>query len=324
MERKLIIIALAALPALLSAQNPCGDVSIVSLVHAPFFGSVQVTAQNNGSFFFGYPQFSLVDTNADTVATEQINFFGLAGGGTQLHTMEAVPGAPVPADPFTGTLVLKYTGMNGDSLCTFPIVNDELCPQDPCMNLILYAYLQQPMVTTDLDWTLVDDQGVPQGQGSFHLDALGWGQDHDTLCLPPGNYTWHVEQPIPAGTSIIAGAMQEDFLSTGPTTPVPIGGSVDIALDYYPECVAAGQGIEAHEVQPLIVVVADGSLVLRHRDGASIGEITIFDGGGRSVHRSSTGSSEARVALDGLAPGLNLVRTRNEEGKSSVQRIILQ
>ena len=94
---------------------PCDSIIIDSLR----FTSPNVISLNANitSFNIGvsYPRFVLFNTNADTVAKENINFFVLGG---YTHTLQVVNSMPLPMN---GYLEL-HSGWSDSLICTFNIV----------------------------------------------------------------------------------------------------------------------------------------------------------------------------------------------------------
>jgi hypothetical protein len=62
----------------LAAQNPCDLIGITDVRYDAFSDTaILVQVVNNSPEIFSYPGFILFDTEGDTLAREQVNFFGI-------------------------------------------------------------------------------------------------------------------------------------------------------------------------------------------------------------------------------------------------------
>lgn len=114
-----VLLLFLCVPTIVSSQNlmACDSLIINCCTYdtiSPNTITIEVT--NTSSVLFDYPGFVLLNSNMDTIAIEQVNYFGI-GNSPQMHTLHIV--APFML-PFTGYLNLYM--LFGDSLaCSFPI-----------------------------------------------------------------------------------------------------------------------------------------------------------------------------------------------------------
>ena len=114
--KKHFLLLLFMLPLVSMAQNLPQCDSLVIDCCALGNDTITLNASNSTTVLFDYPGFILFDSNMDTIAKENVTYFGISAG-PQPHLMVVM--APLIL-PFTGCLNLYY--MFYDSLgCSFPI-----------------------------------------------------------------------------------------------------------------------------------------------------------------------------------------------------------
>ena len=302
----LLLLAPAAL-----AQDPCDSLSILQVRYHPFFDTrMNVRVQSTGTQFFSGPVFHLLSAGGDTVAREVQEFFGI-GNAPQTHHLDLVPGASLPATPFTGELVLLFYGWEGEDTCTYAVDTD-LCPPDSCMPLNVFIYSLAgggQLFTTSFNWEVSDSFGAAVASGTFGIAMNDQQQAFADLCLPPGHYALHVQQPEAVGLEYNVGLCQQgnQFENMGPAATMVAGQQVTVAFDYYGPCIAAGNGI-SEQRPPSPSVVLDGRMLrLTSADGAPLGPLSVMDATGRNVLRAQARSASAVLDLEGVAAGVYLV-----------------
>lgn len=305
---------------LLHAQSPCDSIAVVSVSYAPFNDTaMHVVLRHSGAQFLSYPRAWLVDQAADTVAREGLTLFGLSGPTESMHYLHLDPGTAVPPTPFSGEVLFFFSDIDGDHYCSLP-VNTPLCPA-ACMPLQVFVYPHFGSVTNAVfPWSMRDSTGTAVGTGTLNIDE-GVLQDIDSLCLTPGPYTLHVEQPVPAGEAFQVGVVQLGFLSGTPVATLPAGGTVDVPFNYYPSCFERHTGLVEPEPAAPVISLHDRMLTITHPEQRPLGDITLFDATGRCVARASAKSSSLSMDLASLAAGVHLIRVHNTH--SSVQRIVV-
>ncbi len=315
---------LLALPGVLSAQF-CDSLEITSVQYAPFGGGLHVLLHNASTELLSVPTFDAYDANGDTLVLGAFNFFGIGPGVTQLHQLPLVAGASEAASPFTGTLLLHYQDEVDDQTCLYPFIAIDLCPApQPCIPLLVYAYQQGGLVETDLDWSVSDADNIVQADGVLHMDGTGFGYATAELCLPPGAYSMHMEQDVPAGNILQVGMTQAGFAySDGTNTQLPVGGSVDHAFGFYASCIDDEQTINEPGAEAPTVFIEGRVLWITSLDGSALGPMIILDDMGRTVRSIRANADRIAADLSALAPGAYLVRSIGPEISWAAQRFIL-
>lgn len=307
-------------PNALHAQDPCDSVEVVSVSYAPFSETaMQVVLRHTSNQFLSYPHCWLVDQDADTVAREGLTLFGLSGPTESRHYLELDNDTDVPATPFTGTVLFLFSGVEGFNYCALPVTTP-LCPAQ-CMPLQVFVQPQTGnVVTSSFPWSMTDSTGAVVSMGTLNIDADMW-QNEDALCLMPGPYTLHIEQPVAAGTGFQVGVMQQGFLSSTPMATLAAGATLDLPFDFYPPCFDRQTGVVERDETPAVITVHYRQLTIKQPDQRALGEVALFDATGRCVARAWANASTLTMDLTSFAPGVHLVRVHNTH--TSVQRIVL-
>ena len=290
-----------------NAQSSCDSLNIVGLQYAPFTDTaMQVIVMNESQDIFGYPQFSLIDANGDTLVSEELNFFGIGWNTPSTHRMDLRPGQQLPPTPFSGTVSLLYFTGTGTPTCTWPIENEPLCPQEACTSFQIYLYNNSPaigLVTDVFPWNITDDEGAIVASGSLAIDAADQQQDMVPACLPPGEYVLHMSQNGSEGTTFSLGVTQSELMTNGPSGTLSAGGAMDLSFTYYPVCVGLGMSIDEQIAVAPIMIVNDGQLKITDRNGSALGAVVVYDASGRAVHRTDAQTSSMTIDLSGNSPG---------------------
>lgn len=321
--RRLHLLASLLLQEALPAQT-CDSLAIDSVLYAPFGGGLHATLHNGSTRMLSGPMLDVYDADGDTIVLNAFNFFAIAPGSAQMNQLPLYFGATLPASPFTGSLVLSYSDMDGAHSCTFPLDSVDLCPSGACAPLAVFAYQQGGQVETDLDWSVSDAENITQASGVLHMDTLGFGYTLAELCLPPGNYTLHMQQAIPAGNIIQVGMTRVDLAwNDGTNTQLPIGGSVDHAFSFYGLCADGAQAITGTRADTPILAMDGRTLWVASRTGSVLGTLLILDGMGRTVRSIRANAARITSDLNELAAGTYLLRSINAGNTWTAQRFIL-
>jgi len=203
-----------------NAQNVCDELNFVSIGYSPFTDTVIVVSveNNNTTEIFGYPGFILISTNGDTVAKEEVNYFGI--GTESVHLLQVRPGVHNPLQNFNGVLQL-YSGFYDDFECEWQL-NETLCTENECDSMILaFRNNGGALVLGDFAWSLLDSTETVIESGTFTMEAQGqyW---ESRFCLPKGMYSYTLialEQPSGGGPTMtvstspwfLAPIIQQDF-----------------------------------------------------------------------------------------------------------------
>lgn len=195
--KHLCYISLFLIPILTQAQTACDSLEFFSIRYSPFTDSlVVISVQNNSSELFDYPGFVLIDSNGDTVAKEQVNYFGI--GGQSVHSLVVYEGVHDPLENFNGQLEL-HTGFYSDLACSWNI-DQGLCGSDLCDSLIItFQNWGGALVLGDFDWSVMDSTDAVIQSGTFNMDPQLQYWQHG-FCLTPGTYRYTlVAQGEPSG-----------------------------------------------------------------------------------------------------------------------------
>jgi len=201
--KHLFAFSLFLISTLTNAQTVCDSLEFVSIKYSPFTDSVIVVhvENSNTNEIFDYPGFVLLDANDDTVAMENVNYFGI--GSESVHRLEVRPGVHDPLNNFEGTLQL-YSGFYDTFECEWD-VNQSLCADDPCDSVILgFENWGGALVTGDFHWELEDDNAALVDSGSFTMVANNQSWFYP-MCLEPGTYTYSLTaltQPSGGGPTL--------------------------------------------------------------------------------------------------------------------------
>ena len=130
--KKAILFPILLFATVLFGQDPCDDLSFVSIQYSPFTDTIiNVHVENAGAEIFSYPGFVLLAPNGDTLAKEMVNYFGI--GAESVHSLDVRDGVHDPLTDFTGTLEL-HTGFYDVLACDWQL-NQSLCADTPCDSL---------------------------------------------------------------------------------------------------------------------------------------------------------------------------------------------
>ena len=318
----LAIVFLANISA--KGQGTCADLNITSLTYAAFNdSSIEVIAHTNPGTFFSYPTFALVDASGEALTYENVNFFGITSTD-QTHSSFLIDGQEMPTSPFTGTLIFTYAGLDDMDTCIYPI-DASLCPPAPCSPLSVYFYNTGSGVNATFDWTMTEDGGTEVGNGTLTLNTAT-ATDADSLCLPPGNYTLHMEQTSgPAGAYQYGVSRWQPFFE-GPHSVFFQSQPNDLPFVFYELCLEGTNGIGTLAEQAPSITVADRRLTLTSADGSAIGQVEVLDASGRIIHQARTDENRTTIDLHTQPVGVFVVRTSSGASNTAVsttQRIIL-
>ena len=300
---------------IVGAGDPCEGLDI-DFVQWTAFSDTAITVHvyNAGPEIFGYPGFVLLDEDGDTLATETVNFFGIAD--ESYHTLRIHPDADIPVGGSVVSLHL-WTGFFSEQVCSWDLFLD-LCPPAPCATL--YPNLQNlgnALTLGDFNWTVLNEDLEVPGSGTFTLvEDLQY--DVDTLCLPPGRYTMYCNYlQEPTGGQPYFGVMSHVW-SGGPNAPLPVDLPAPLEFDFLPGCLDGTNDVLETSVRAGIKVTPEATGIRLVRvDGKALGPVHVFDAAGRSVGRMTTSGNTGYVDMRSVASGVMLVKVANQ-----VQRVV--
>lgn len=300
-----ILIAILGSTAITSlvAQENCNDVFPASISFSPFDSSlIEVRMVNNGPIGWSYPSLVLYNVN-DSMAWAPADYFALAGD--QVFTLQTIDGAQIPTGPFYGKLEL-WTGFNDSLRCTW-YPEPYLCPPGECT--VVHPYV---MVATanaaglEFTWSVTDDLGHAVATGAMTIPE-GSIEAMDSVCLEPGHYQLHVLNPWVTGDSIYFD-MRGQAWNAGTSPQVELSSGAASTFTLLEACIEQANGISELPASSVRSNIANSVLRIRLDDGRALDTIEVLDASGRRIHVQRTASASVDVPLDGVAPGLLLVR----------------
>jgi hypothetical protein len=225
--------------------------------------------------------------------------------------MRIMDGVEIPVNTFSATLEL-WTGFTTSLACTWEL-NVDLCQPAPCTTLIPNIQNLGGAITTGtFNWGILSNSVVVVS-GSFVLDAENQ-YDADTICLPPGVYTMLAGSdggPLsgqPYYSAVVPGGFSTASAPVGDLVPEPL------AFRFYEPCFNPTQSVRTpNRGSDLALLTGAGEFTLVHSQGA-LGDIRVFDGTGRVVHRSYSTADRTVIGTQGWPTGIYSVIVATPNG----------
>jgi hypothetical protein len=294
--------------------DPCDSLELVYLGFNPFNPDEIIVYVHNTNIneIFDYPGFKLVNANGDTVASETVNFFGIAGYSA--HKLTAALDNYVPGTVFNGTLLL-YTGFYDSLVCTFP-VSQVLIPSSGCTDFIVYTLNQWWAMDQVVHWTVVDETGSEVVSGIHDYLNFDASEYTDTVCLENGCYHLVIESEDTLTAPCDAGVQFLDYsivmgvsLATGDTL-----GMLDFSVFYCDSTVGiSDMHFAANKINLYPNPAADYITVSWQRD-ITVRAIELVDISGRVVLTHEVLDDTARIDLSQFAAGVYTARIFSASG----------
>ena len=313
------LIPLLIAPVMGTAQSLCDSLAIGSFTYDPFDSGLHIRLLNNSTSFISYPYFDVNDDQGVNIVQGSLGFFGILPGDEQLHVLDV--GGTLPSSPFTGSVVLHYTTLDGDSTCTYPMDDVSLCPADSCFPFQVYAFSQSGPINAQFAWTITDADNVIVDNGALELQAAV--EALETACTPPGEYTLNVQWPFPTGEPVQIGVTASYFEAVPISVAMPSTGVVTMPFTFFEPCIDNTQSLD-EPVQPVALITVDGRLVrISSTNGLPLGDLLITDAMGRTVRTLRANGSTVSVDLGQVTIGTYLLRTLDPTAATIAQRFIL-
>lgn len=292
------LLALCIFPLAVAAQSTCDSVDIISVKFNAFQDTlVEVYARNNNTNeIFGYPGFILKNMAWDTIAMEEVNFFGI--GQESVHQLPLSVQNP-PLSTFNGTLEL-WSGFYDSLHCVFQGPFD-LCPTDTCVTAyVSIANFGGALTNGTVNWQLLDHAQSTIASGTLSLEDTIQAA-HDTVCLSPGSYQLVLD------TSSMVGGQPYAGIFTGPWMWIYgvqqfYRSDSGLVLDFgfYERCNVT-QGVDNQIItQDNVKVHSDGRTLSIWTDVGPIGRVRVVDALGRPVYSGHTTDSHLTITLPGI------------------------
>lgn len=299
-------------------QTPCDSLDI-NVSYYPFSDSLlQVNVINNSTgWYFNYPQFTVLNSNSDTVAHEQVNFFGI--GTESMHSPVVYPGMP-PGNIFSGTLLLYYITVDSYAVCTWNMSFD-LCP-DTCT--MFYPYLSNSgsqMVYGTASWQILNTSSQVVASGTFTLDTNSQYVT-DSACISAGDYTLKITD-----VSLSPGGQKTTGISTnwyvaGPQ--VVFNDSVEhIPLNLYEPCQQTTKVKKTIKYQPAVNIYSyEDNIHINSATAKDLGEVSICSVDGKTVRKEKISKQQHIINMASYPYGVYIVRVVSE-GNTTVKKVFV-
>jgi hypothetical protein len=315
--KKIFTLFLIASSTFAKAQTACDSLDI-NVHYFPFNDSfIQVDVYNsNTSTFLSYPVFTIFDSNGDTVALEQMNFFGIAQESH--HSLNVFPGA-VPGNTFSGTLTLYYQTVDSYAVCTWPM-NFNLCP-DTCYKV--YPQMVNfggAQVTGDAEWSVLDGNSQVVATGTFTLDT-NTQYATDSTCLDPGNYTLKVNNTSLTNGGNKSVSVEAIFINApNPSTAFNNVDSVALDFDFFEQCIAPNSVKTAVQANGTNIHTYANNIYINNAN-QPIGEISVYSIDGKKVYFANTRNPYHTLSLPHT--GIYIVRVMNKSG-ATIRKVYIE
>lgn len=315
--KKICTIFLIVLSSLATAQTACDSLDI-KVHYFPFNDSViQVDVLNfSPGTFFGYPVFTLYDSNSDTVALETMQFFGISGESH--HALNVFPGM-LPGSIFSGTLTLQYSTVDSYAVCSWPM-DFNLCP-DTCYKVYTsIANMGGAQVTGNAGWSIFDINTQVVASGTFTLDT-NFQYATDSVCLEPGSYTFKVNNTsLTSGGNKFVGLQSQWVNATNPSAAFNNADTVSIPFDFFGPCIMPNSVKEVVQTNSTSIHSFANSIYISN-SGGPIGDISVYSIDGKEVYSGNSRRADYTLSLPGI--GIYIVRVSNKSG-TTIRKVYLE
>lgn len=300
-----------------NAQTVCDSLDFVSIQYSPFTDTVIVVhvENNNTNEIFDYPGFVLLNDNNDTVAVENVNFFGIAG--ESVHSLNVRPGVHDPLTNFEGTLQL-YSDSYGTFECEWDI-DQSLCADKPCDSLVIgFQNWGGALVLGNFAWSVLDSSGTVVENGILEMTANDQYWFHG-LCLAPGEYSYNLyalNQPSGGGPTMTASS-STTYAAPAMSMPFDWNAGNIMELPFYLPCISpeSPNVIERSAQKKAVKISRNGNSLVVNSE-TPIQQLEVISLDGKLLHASAPKTTRFVVEKP-ILNGLFVVRVVTEEGATS-------
>lgn len=288
----------------------CDSLELISARWSVFSSEqIMLTVANGSSDLFDYPGFVLLDSEGDTLAKETVYYFGISQGPQQ-HSLEIMPGVVIDGNTANGELYL-WSGFYTEQECEWPVSWD-LCPEQECTTVMPYLWnLGDALITVAVPYTLENEDGLELAAGTFVLDIDNQNAYGQEVCLPPGNYTLHLDQVGFVGGQLYYGMTTSMVNNEQVQEPYVQGTAVnDKGFVVFEPCIDASNGMPAHVNGPGLDLTMDGDRwIIGASDKSRIGMFQLLDPQGRILRTGTFNGDRGELDLSGLGHGAYYFRS---------------
>lgn len=288
----------------------CDSLDIISARWGVFSNEqIVLTVANGSSDLFDYPGFVLLDGEGDTLAKETVNYFGISQG-PQEHFLDILPGVVIDGNTVNGDLYL-WSGFYTEQECQWA-VNWDLCPAQECTTVMPYLWnLGDALITVSVPYTLENEDGLELSAGTFYLNINSQSVYGQEVCLPPGNYTLHLDQVGFVGGQLYYG-MTTSMANSELVQESYVQGTAVNDKDFavFGPCIDASNGIASHASGSGLSLSMDGDRwIVGALDKSPIGLFQLLDIHGRIMRTGIISTDRGGIDLAGLATGSYVFRS---------------
>lgn len=123
-----------SLESYISPINNCDQVEITSMVSDSEANQIVLNINTNSSYLYGYPSFAIFNSNGDTLAMEQVNYYGLSGESVHYLNIQT------PLSDWDSEINLQlYSGFYQTMECSF-ILNSNEVENAGCTDILAANY----------------------------------------------------------------------------------------------------------------------------------------------------------------------------------------
>jgi len=260
------------------AQSPCDSLEILNISSHPFTDSlILLEVENTSSEFFSYPQFVMFNGANDTVAFEELNYFGISSF-SQHHLKVATN------DSFEFASRIELWTIGDTVACEFVLPVD-LCPKDLCIELLIGVQnFGGALADGEVVWSVFDTNLTKLATGNLTLIDTAKQEDYATLCLPIGDYRFEYAASGPLGGQVYANVLEMEH-TIGLNAQLSSFAAI-IELELYGNCEdeTLGFAFEAENNKSMSAWIEEGELKIESLE--SIRSLQIVDLQGREIHSS--------------------------------------
>lgn len=304
-------ICLCCICATLLSQSPCDSLSILSLNYdAIHSDSINVIVKNESSIIFGYPSFTLLNEFNDTIAKETVAYFGI-GNYPQGHIMRVEQ--PFNGNEIPNGKVILMGGFGDTAACVF---NEEinLC-SDSCSPMRVSVQAGTAVDSTKSVNIFINDSNNQEVYSTmFVLDTIYDIKD-DTLCLPPGHYTYVIEEVLPSSNQVYYG-LNPFYLTTGINANTTGISQTSHSFTIWEKCLSPDtvtppfliSELNSTEVNTLIIENKTDEIVLRSSSNSIINYLLVVDMHGKILMDQTSNSSRVKLHRNEMNPGVYIAK----------------
>ena len=300
---------------LVSGQNACDSLQIEVQFDAFNDSLIVVKVKNNSSQLFSYPGFVIIDNNGDTIAKEQVNFFGISSEST--HYLQLNSNTFNTAE-FGGKLEL-WSGFFTTLECSYNM-NFNLCP-DACEEYYIYlGNFGGSLATGSMDWEITDSNSTAVISGKLFLTD-STQNEVDTVCLLPGGYNLKFKNsPGLTGGQVVLGIAHMNLFSSVNINYT--GSDTSLSLNLFERC-TTGTFISSPEKNKGIKIYSSNDYIKIINNNKEDWIASVYTISGQLTWKGNIKEGDNSIFLSHLPSGIYIVEAHNSH-EISTQKVFLE